>query len=287
MSMSWISSSPVPRVKSEPKERKAPEPPLAGNVLEHETLVNSRNVTGASAIVEYITASQCRLRTVALLARNDTVEFEFGIPGRPQAKAIGRVLSRVPAAGQRFSYIVMLDQMSAAQTDALARSISEVYRRYALSRSLEKHVADLPATDRPRSGLRVVSQIVVQYRADKGDLLQGRAGDISTSGLSLTCESALVTGMFVELRFTLPSDVLKTFPEETLAFDPRKAAAGSGRADLRRPFEPMAIRARVLNRNATASGVVSYGLAFFAIDGFTREEIARYVHAVQLSKRRS
>ncbi len=283
--MSWISSSPQTSVKDE--RQKESEPAAAGSiVLDHETTVHSRNVSGASAIVEHITSSQCRLRTVALLVRNDIVEFEFGIPGRPPARAIGRVISRVPA-GQRFSYIVMLDQMSAAQTDALARSISDVYRRYALSRSLERHVANLPSTDRARSDVRVVSQIAVQYRADKGELLPGKAGDISGGGLSLTCPSSLLVGMFVELRFTLPSDVLRVYPEETIAFDLHTASfKGTGRADLRRPFELMALRARVISRNAVKSGVQNYGLSFYGIDGFTREEIARYVHAVQLGKRR-
>ncbi|MHB8148009.1 MAG: PilZ domain-containing protein [Vulcanimicrobiaceae bacterium] len=284
--MSWISSSPLASVKNEQKEQKEPESAASAIVLEHETLVNSRNITGVSAVVEHITSSQCRLRTTALFVRNDIVEFEFGISGRPQARAIGRVISRVPV-GRRFSYIVMLDQMSAAQTDALARSISDVYRRYALSRSLERHVANLPTTDRVRSDVRVVSQIPVQYRVEKGDLLPGKAGDISSGGLSLVCGSNLLEGMFVELRFTLPSDILKVFPEETLAFDPQKATAkGSGRADLRRPFELMVIRARVVSRTAVGSGVRSYGLAFYGIDGFMREEIARYVHAVQLGKRR-
>jgi len=282
--MSWISSSPQTSVKDE--RQKESEPATGSIVLEHETTVHSRNVSGASAIVEHITSSQCRLRTVALFVRNDTVEFEFGIPGRPSARAIGRVISRVPA-GQRFSYIVMLDQMSAAQTDALARAISDVYRRYALSRSLERHVANLPSTDRARSDVRVVSQIVVQYRADKGGLLPGKAGDISGGGLSLICPSSLLVGMFVELRFTLPSDVLKVYPEETIAFDLHSASfKGAGRADLRRPFELMVLRARVVSRNAAGSGVQSYGLSFYGIDGFTREEIARYVHAVQLGKRR-
>ncbi len=285
--MSWITSSPQRAGAKNGQQPAEPESASPAIVLEHETTVNSRNVAGASAIVEHITSSQCRLRSVAMFVRNDVVEFEIGIPGSPSARAIGRVISRV-SAGQRFSYLIMLDQMSAAQTDALARAIAEVYRRQALSRTLERHVAELPSTDRIRSDVRVVSQVAVQYRADKGELLPGKAGDISSGGLSLLCRSSLLVGMVVELRFTLPSDVLTVYPEETLTFDLRTASfKGAGRADLRRPFELMALRARVVSRNAAGSGVQSYGLSFYGIDGFTREEIARYVHAVQLGKRRS
>ncbi len=281
--MSWISSSPQASVKD--GRQKGPESAAAGIVLEHKTTLHSRNASGTSATVEHITSSQCRLRTTALLVRNDIVEFEFGISGRPQARAIGRIISRVPAARQ-FSYLVMLDQMSVAQTDVLARAISDVYRRYALSRSLDRHAASLPST-RARSDLRVVSQVAVQYRADNGELLPGKAGDISSGGLSLICPSSLLVGMFVELRFTLPSEVLRVYPEETLAFDLHTATfKGAGRADLRRPFDLMLLRARVVSRNVVGSGVQSYGLSFYGIDGFTREEIARYVHAVQLAKRR-
>lgn len=282
--MSWFASSPRAAVATDNRESESTASML---LIDHETVVNSRNVKDAAGIVEHITSSQCRIRTTAVLVRNDLVEFEIGIPGRPSARAIGRVISRVPQ-GQHFSYILMLDQMSAAHHDALARTIAEVYRRHALSRSLEKHVSSLPTTDqRIRSDVRVVSQIAIQYRVDKGELLAGKAGDISGGGLSLTCNTNLLVGMFVELRFTLPSDVLKVYPEETLAFDPRKATmSATGRADLRRPFEVMVVRARVASLNAVSNGARSYGLAFYGIDGFTREEIARYVHAVQLGKRR-
>jgi c-di-GMP-binding flagellar brake protein YcgR len=54
--------------------------------------------------------------------------------------------------------------------------------------------------------------------------------------------------------------------------------------DNRRPFEEMAIRGRILSRYEAEQGREQYGVAFTDIDGYQREEIARFTHAVQLAR---
>src|SRR5215469_12661310 len=92
----------------------------------------------------------------------------------------------------------------------------------------------------------------------------------------------LAIGTPVDVRFTLPSSVLEVYPEETVAIDlsgamPKRA----GRPDLRRPFEEMALKARVVTRFAPVRDHEVYGVAFLEIDGYQREEIARFTHAIQ------
>jgi c-di-GMP-binding flagellar brake protein YcgR len=56
---------------------------------------------------------------------------------------------------------------------------------------------------------------------------------------------------------------------------------------MRRPFEEMALRGRVVTRFQPAREREVYGVAFIEIDGYQREEIARFTHAMQLSKLRN
>jgi c-di-GMP-binding flagellar brake protein YcgR len=56
---------------------------------------------------------------------------------------------------------------------------------------------------------------------------------------------------------------------------------------MRRPFEEMSVRGRVVTRFQPVRDREVYGVAFIEIDGYQREEIARFTHAVQLSKIRS
>jgi c-di-GMP-binding flagellar brake protein YcgR len=79
------------------------------------------------------------------------------------------------------------------------------------------------------------------------------------------------------------------YPEETAVLDlsqptPRKITS---RPDMRRPFTEMAIRGRVVTRFQPVRDREVYGVAFLEIDGYQREEIARFTHAIQLSKIRS
>lgn len=89
----------------------------------------------------------------------------------------------------------------------------------------------------------------------------------------------------LDLRFTLPSAVLAVYPEETAMLDTRRAMLVRGpRPDPQRPFEEMTVVARVATVGENVRGIYASGLEFEAIEGRAREEIARYVHAVQLSK---
>ena len=102
----------------------------------------------------------------------------------------------------------------------------------------------------------------------------------------MTCTEALVEGEPVELRFTLPSDVLSAYPEETVTLDVRKGTVKPLRNDPHRRFEEMIVGARVVSHRPLGNGTYAYGLAFTCIDGFQREEIARYTHAVQRVRNR-
>lgn len=280
--MSWIGNSSTKQKTAAPKA----EPPKATRSLEFATTVSTRGIAPANCVIEHLTAAECRFRTVVLFEFGEVVEFPFQASNGQRAVARGTVVARGQS-GPRFIYRVRLDKMSTQEVDELARTMNANYQRQAQARAHEATIRNLPTTERlTRSTVRVVSQFPLIYRTPKEDYRQARAGDVSAGGLLMICNEALVEGEPIELKFTLPSDVLAAYPEETAILDIRKGTVTPIRNDQRRPFGEMIIGARVVNHRPLGNKTYAYGLAFTCIDGFQHEEIARYTHAVQRARNR-
>lgn len=231
-----------------------------------------------------------KIRSLVLMERGTEVEFDLGIGSGAPLTIIGRVQARSNAtSGARFEYHLLFDGMASWQIDALARHVRDLERRAAQARSIQRTIDKLPTTDRERRGsYRALSAFTVAFRPDGQSWLEGRVGDISSTGVRMHCKEKLAIGTAVDVRLTLPSSVLEVYPEETIAIDlsgptPKR----TGRPDLRRPFEEMQLKARVVTRFAPVRDHEVFGVAFLEIDGYQREEIARFTHAIQLSKIRS
>jgi c-di-GMP-binding flagellar brake protein YcgR len=136
--------------------------------------------------------------------------------------------------------------------------------------------------------VRTLVAFPIRFRIATRSPLDGEANDISTGGLRLMSSEKIAAGTMMELRFTLPSTMLWVYPHpgertEITPFGPRPVRV----PDNRRPFEEMAMQGRVISQFAPARGRDVYGVAFTDIDGYQREEIARFTHAVQLAKLRT
>jgi c-di-GMP-binding flagellar brake protein YcgR len=128
----------------------------------------------------------------------------------------------------------------------------------------------------------------IRYRAPHKVTENAEAYDVSTGGLRLLTPEKIELGTPLELRFTLPSNYLYVFPPaeertEISPFGPRKVRV----PDNRRPFDAMSLRGRIVSRFQAVRGREVYGVQFTDIDGYQREEIARFTHAIQLAKLRS
>jgi hypothetical protein len=224
------------------------------------------------------------------MERGTEVEFDITISGNGPLTVNGRVESRRnAAAGARFEYHVSFAAMAEPQIDALARAVRDMERRAASSRSIQRALDQIPTTDTHRRGsYRALSTFSANFRREGDAWTEGKVGDISATGIRMNCEQLISIGTMLDMRITLPSSVLNVYPEETAVLDltqstPRRI----GRADMRRPFEEMALRGRVVTRFQPAREREVYGVAFIEIDGYQREEIARFTHAMQLSKLRN
>ncbi len=237
-----------------------------------------------------ITAHGAKIRSLVLMERGTEVEFDLGIGSGTPLTIGGRIEARRNApSGARFEYHLVFSNMPETQVDMLARHVRELEVRAAAARSIQKALDSMPTTDRERRGsYRALTAFPVHFRREGEEWGEGRVGDISSTGIRMNCGELIAIGTMLDMRLTLPSSVLDVYPEETVALDVTKGTARRvGRADMRRPFEEMSVRGRVVTRFQPVRDREVYGVAFLEIDGYMREEIARFTHAVQLSKIRS
>jgi hypothetical protein len=292
--MSWIpkkqaTSGAAPAAATAIAAPRAPHRPTHAHSLEMPVVLSVRRLPAPvyGTLME-ITGHGAKIRSLVLMERGTEVEFDLGIGSGTPLTINGRIEARRNApSGARFEYHLVFSNMADSQIDALARHVRELERRAAAARSIQKALDAMPTTDRERRGsYRALTAFPVMFRRDGDNWSEGRVGDISSTGIRMNCAELVPIGTLVDMRLTLPSSVLEVYPEETAVLDlssgaPRRVG---GRPDMRRPFDEMAIRGRVVTRFQPVRDREVYGVAFLEIDGYQREEIARFTHAVQLSK---
>ncbi|HUA08639.1 MAG TPA: PilZ domain-containing protein [Candidatus Acidoferrales bacterium] len=242
-----------------------------------------------------ISETGCRIRSLILIDRNRDVTFELKRPGHRAMGLRGRIVSRsTPPRGGGYEYGVTF-HMTKTERDALTKEIQEMQRREAAARADARPAAPAapaqpaaPTGKQRRGSVRTLIGFPVKYRIKGKASISAEANDVSMGGLRLICEQKIEIGTMVELRFTLPSSVLWVYPPaeertEITPFGPRRIRI----PDNRRAFEEMTVVGRVVSRFAPSNNKEIYGVQFTDIDGYQREEIARFTHAVQLSKLRS
>ncbi|HTX56305.1 MAG TPA: PilZ domain-containing protein [Candidatus Acidoferrales bacterium] len=238
-----------------------------------------------------ISETGCRLRSLILIDRGRDVRFELRRPQHPAIPLRGRIVSRsTPPSGGGYEYGVTF-VLTNSEREALNREIQEMQRREAAARAearVHAGVTSAPTAKQRRGSVRTLVGFPVRYRLPGRPALTAEANDVSTGGLRLITAEKIDLGTQVELRFTLPNSVLWVYPAagertEITPFGPRRIRI----PDNRRAFEEMVVHGRTVTRFAPTRDREVYGVQFTDIDGYQREEIARFTHAVQLAKLRS
>ncbi|HEX8806833.1 MAG TPA: hypothetical protein VF741_07780, partial [Candidatus Aquilonibacter sp.] len=215
-----------------------------------------------------INALGARVRSLVLMERGTEVEFDLSLANSEPITISARIENRRNAAsGARFEYRLSFDVMPEEQILALVRAVREVERRAAMSRTIQKQLQALPTTDSERrTSYRALSAFLAHFRREGELWHESKIGDISATGVRMMCEDLLAIGTLVDMRLTLPSSVLDIYPEETAMLDIAQAAPRRiGRSDMRRPFEEMALRGRVVTRFQPVRERECYGVAFIEI----------------------
>jgi hypothetical protein len=243
-----------------------------------------------------ISETGCRIRSLILIDRDRDVSFELKRPGHPAIHLRGKVVSRsTPPAGGGYEYGITFKQTN-TEKSVLSKEIQEMQRREAAARADARpspatvgSTADLAKMGKQRRGsVRTLVGFPVRYRIPGRPGMTAEANDVSMGGLRLITPDKVDIGTLVEMRFTLPNSVLWVYPAaedrtEITPFGPRRIRI----PDNRRAFEEMIVHGRVVSRFAPNRDREVYGVQFTDIDGYQREEVARFTHAVQLAKLRS
>ena len=240
-----------------------------------------------------ISETGCRLRSLILIDREREVTFELKRPNHTAVPLKGRIVTRAtPQKGGGYEYGVNFARMTPAERATLGREIHEIQRREAAVRAEKRHLAVVPkplnSAKQRRNSVRTMVEFPIRYRTGDKSSVLAAANDVSTGGLRLMTPEELAVGQVLELRFTLPDDHLHVYPAaservEITPFGPRNVRI----PDNRRPFEEMAMHGRIVSEFQPTRGREVFGVQFTDVDGYQREEIARFTHAVQLAKLRT
>ena len=243
-----------------------------------------------NATIVDVSVTGCRLRSWIALERGAKIAFDWPRE-HVDLRVSGSVMARRPSdAGGAFEYGISFAGLLPAQSDLLAREIAEAQRREALNRGQQAAAMQVsPAQFNRRHTYRARAEfpVDVSFEERKATAIKVTATDISTGGLRIVCDCELTSNDEVTVRFRLPDNVLTVFPpgvrEDVVItpFGPRRRTKNN-----RRPFEEMRIRSRIANRLKDWHGRPAFGVAFVEIDAYSREEIARFIHAVQLGELR-
>lgn len=243
-----------------------------------------------NATIINVSVTGCRLQSWIAIERDAKIAFDWPREG-VDLRLTGTIVLRQPSKkGAAFEYGVAFEGLLPAQADLLAREIHEAQRREALNRSAQAKALHVkPADVNRRSSYRARAEFPVEMTFEERitGTMKVTATDISSGGLRIVSEKPLTPKTEVTVRFRLPDEVLKIFPpgvqEEIVntPFGPRRRTKNN-----RRPFEEMRIRSRIAAQLKDWHGRPAFGVAFVELDVYTREEIARFIHAVQLGELR-
>jgi c-di-GMP-binding flagellar brake protein YcgR len=240
-----------------------------------------------------ISEAGCLFRAGVRFETKTRISFMWMGPSREPIAVSGRIVSARMSDPKTAEYGVQFD-MPVAQRDLLAHELLEIQRRKAFkpADSGPVKVADGEVGGRAkRSAYRAAVSFPVTVKALKdGHAVQmgGEASDLSEGGLALAIPQELPEGTELELAFTLPLGAVNLGGEEKEILE--QTPFGERRVKKMspvRPFEPVRARARIVKKLGNArNGSPQFGTGFVDVSAFIKEEIARFVHAHQLTQLR-
>lgn len=224
-----------------------------------------------------ISAGGCQIHARTMVKPHVAIEFDLPRPGIPPLRLTGKLRKVTYTASDRtFRYAVEFDSLSDLTRDELARFIHEEQRRAInVTRRGAQDERPKPATrlQELRAHRRVEVNIPVTYSVGgtTGNY-EGVAVDVSTGGLRLISDRVLRQEWDVNVRFTLPSDVLRVL---------------HSRAGVQRPFFELRLMARPLPGVKQTRGRYMQSLVWVNPDPQVTDEIHRFVEAAQYTSLRA
>ncbi len=230
----------------------------------------------------HIAVAGARMRSWMRMDRGTALSFDWRLSDGRALNLTGVVAAQYAPrnGGVGFEYAIALEELPGADADALAKEAAMLQRRASSARSYDTSLVDISQF----TGYRVPEEFPVIYRAEdpRAVLRSGTGCDVTGNSLRLRCDEALKNNTVLQLAFRLSDallDVHKGNDDELVPgpFGYRRVP----RKYLRRPFQELKIRARVVTAVRDSQRRDAYELELLNVDGLAREEIARYIHASQ------
>jgi c-di-GMP-binding flagellar brake protein YcgR len=240
-----------------------------------------------------ISESGARFRAAVKLPPQARVSFNWMGPSRNPIALQGRIVGARMTDKFTAEYGVQFE-MPVAARDRLAQELIEVQRRrvFKPADSAAQTIGDGDVGGRAkRQGYRAAVQFMVSVRVfmDARWLrVRGEAQDLSTGGLLLAMPGDYEEGTPLSLSFVLPLREVDLGGEEKEVVEQTPFGERKKKKLIPvRPFDPIQAKGVVIKKTGIArNGLPTFGVRFVDLPAFQKEEIARFVHAYQLSKLR-
>ena len=242
------------------------------------------------ATLNDVSEGGARITAQIMLLRGSAVEFDLprGEGSKP-VKLQGAITSiNFKQSNRTFIYGIQFKTMRQADRDVVYAFIVEHQRR-GIQSKLEPPVSKQNSLElhsvRERGAYRVDRSFAVRYSVlgQRGST-PATALDVSRGGMRLVADRALRTDQDLEVRFTLPSDVLTVLARREVTRSGSIFGRELEMKEIKPPtFEEMHCQVKLLT-STQEKGKFIYSVTFVRPTDHFSEEIQRFVHASQLSE---
>ena len=239
--------------------------------------------TNRAATLMDLSATGCRVRSQHTYEIGTKVGFALPSAAN-NLRLAGTVVSREKSVSSFiFDYGLTFSGLSEAQREAIVQELMNFQRRDAVAVSFKKY-ADV-RVEQPQTRLTYREEVTFPVRFMHGTShnSEGHASDISMDGVRLWSDTSLQNGARIHMSFTLPEYVLypEADPDDPARAVPPKALHG---------FKEINCKGTVIARLPSGTRKLPHGVKFVDLHPVDREEIARFIHLLQLfnlAKRKS
>jgi c-di-GMP-binding flagellar brake protein YcgR len=234
-----------------------------------------------------ISEGGCKITAKSMLLKGVEIAFELPRKTKEPLKLRGRVchIDFKPMT-KTFDYGIQYIGLRPADSDAIYQFVVEEQRR-----KLQTREGHLEATKNGKAKdrqavLRVERKFPIQYAIfGQRAFAPAMATDISRGGMRVILDRAIPEDRTLELRFTLPEDVLDVLTRRTESRDGslfgREITVKEEKA---RPFVELRMQVKLLPGWHEVKGLFHYSVSFLRPKPQMLEEIERFIHAAQLTE---
>lgn len=170
-----------------------PETTLAS--LEAPSMIRVDGSAPVMAIIEHVSAHECRLRAVSVFEIGERLDFTVSVHGAPTIALSGKIVTRKQS-GARHAYVLAL-ATTLAQAEAIAKANDAGRRRVG-------HAPDVHTENGlTRAALRIPVDFDVFYTLSGSTARSARATNISAGGVLMNTTAELPVGASIEMKVPL------------------------------------------------------------------------------------